>query len=136
MKAVATKVFLAMMVSMTAAATCCGAARCEEAQPALQSVTKAEAPSTSQYADTAREKVLESWMKNPVALNAKHATTVLFSVMKNGTVSQLSIKTSSGNSHQDYAAIETIIAAGFAPLPSDGPDAISIDVQVGALHKR
>jgi TonB family protein len=127
------KAVLALAISIIAVGTICDSGRCEES---LQSVSHEDSLSNSQYVDTVRETVLENWAKNQASLAAKRATTVSFSISKNGTVSQLSIKASSGNSHQDYAAIETIIASSFSPLPNDGPDAVSVEMQVGALHKK
>lgn len=128
-----TKAVLAAAISIIAAGAFCDSGRCEGS---LQSVSHEESLSNSRYVDTARETVLENWAKNQASLAAKRATTVSFCISKNGTVSQLSIKASSGNSHQDYAAIETIIASSFSPLPNDGPDAVSVEMQVGALHKK
>ncbi len=127
------KAVLAAVISVIGAGAICDSGRCEGSR---QSVSHEDSLSNSRYVDTVRETVLENWAKNQASLAAKRTTTVSFSISKNGTVSQLSIKTSSGNSHQDYAAIETIIASSFSPLPNDGPDAVSVEMQVGALHKK
>jgi outer membrane biosynthesis protein TonB len=137
---VLTKVFLGLVVAVTAATTLCETARCENAEP-IQSVTHKEAALNSKYVDAALAKVLDAWSKTQVAQNAKNATTISFVIAKDGTVSQLSIKESSGDSHQDYSAIETIISAGsFDSLPGDGPETVSIDVHMGHVaavaHKK
>lgn len=121
-----TKLMLGIAVIATVANAVCAPASAEE--------QSAPTPESSAYAKAALHKVLDVWCKSHVAQAAKSATTISFSVTKNGTVSKLFITGSSGNSHQDYAAVETIIgASAFPPLPSGTADTISIEAHLGSI---
>jgi hypothetical protein len=126
---------LAIILAFVALAVTCDTARCEETRSASQSVSIRDSLSYSQYVEAAREKILKAWSKNSAASSAKQSTVVSCTVSKSGLVSQLSIKTSSGNSHQDYAAIETIIGVELAPF-SEVADTITLDVKIGSLNGR